>query len=541
MNVGFKHNSNVKEKNKKRNFSSFFPFNFRIVVTITSILSIIIFYMFFFRSSNYCVLYDNLSNEDEKLIISQLTHMNIPFKFNSNHSTLLVPESELKEAQFSLSEQGLPKGKSVGFELLDQEKFGISQFNEQINYQRALEGELARSIQQLDNVKMARIHIALPKPSLFVQDKRLPSASIILSIKPGSNLESNQINAILYMVSGSISGLSIENITIVDQKGRLLSNNDSSNNIDDLKLRYYNLIEERYKQRIENILIPLVGMNNVHAQVTAQINFDKVESTEEKYKPNYKNDKKSIRSHQSNTNIENNEKGYMNNIIPSGVISKNSNVLSNKSSSSHNRLDKHSDYALMSPKSNTNQDYIINYELDHTILHSKFQVGDVKRLSAAVVVNYIHDKNGDLVSLSPYQINKIENLIKAVIGFSAERGDIVSVVSSLFIKPSVHIYKNLSFWNKPLFLNNLFKYGLILIIVTMLYFLYKVCFFKKTLKKDKLQDDILRDKLRNNNQVLNQLEKDSRISTDGGFSNLSKHNSYVIAMMIRKWMSGDKK
>ncbi|XBC41843.1 MAG: flagellar basal-body MS-ring/collar protein FliF [Buchnera aphidicola (Kaburagia rhusicola rhusicola)] len=549
MNFSFKNNSHLKDKNKRYYFPSF-SLNLRVTFIVLLTL-LIIFFTFFFKSSSYHVLYNNLSNEDERSIVSQLIHMNVPFKFNDNHSALLVPENSLQEVRINLSEQGLPKKNNVGFELLDQEKFGISQFNEQINYQRALEGELSRTIQQLNNIKTARVHIALPKPSLFIQDKKLPSASVILEIKPDSNINSNQISAIVHMVSGSISGLSIDNITIIDQKGRLLNNHDSfDNNVDDVKLKYSDIVEEHYRQRIENILIPLVGLNNVHAQVTAQINFDKRDRTEEKYKPNYNNDSKSIRSHQSDSNVELNEKYVNNPVSPNSSLNKLSSnfdsarSFSSKETSLNNLVNKRINNFSELPKSSTNQNYVINYELDRTILHSKLHIGDVTRLSAAVVINYIRDKNGDLVSLSPYQINKIENLIRAAIGFSSERGDSISVVSSLFVKPPVHIYQHVSFWNRPLFLNEIFQYGIMLVLLIALYCLYKVFFIKKVLHKDKFKDDLSQSTSKNSDAIRQNMTKTNlqNVPSDIGFSDLSKNNSHVVAMIIRKWMnSGDTK
>ncbi|XBC44434.1 MAG: flagellar basal-body MS-ring/collar protein FliF [Buchnera aphidicola (Schlechtendalia peitan)] len=557
MNVGVKHKFNVKDKNKKPYFSLYALFNVRTIIAISSILSIIIFFLFVFKSSNYHILYNSLSNEDEKLIISQLTRMNIPFKFSDDHKSLLVPENQIRKIQENLFEQGLPKGNSIGFELLDQEKFGISQFNEQINYQRALEGELARSIQQLDNVKTARVHIALPKPSLFVQDSKLPSASIILGIKDGLNINSSQINAILHMVSGSISGLPIENITIIDHAGRLLNSDDSfDSNIDNTRLKYYDLIEEHYKKRIENILIPLVGPNNVHAQVTAQINFDKKESTEEKYKPNYSNDSKSIRSHHSSSNTELNEK-YIDGSIPSNSFSNKMKNFSKKLSSDahntnhnlseelslNNSSNKNFENVSILPKSSLNQDYIVNYELDHTIFHSKFQIGDIKRLSAAVVINYVRDKNGELVSLSPYQIKRIEHLIQESIGFSSERGDTISVVSALFMKPPVNIYKSVSFWNQPLFLNMLFKYGLpVFFAIIIIYLLYRIFFSKKVIVTNKLDNNGFKNTSENNKNIVSTTIGSSKgTSMNEGFNNLSKNDPHTIVMIIREWMGGNKK
>jgi len=557
MNVGFKDNSSLKEQNKKNRFFSYFSFDFRTIFIIVLVLLIITFFTFLFKSSNYQILYKNLSNEDEKLVVSQLTRMNIPFKFSDNHANLLVPESQFQKAQINLSNQGLPKGNSIGFELLDQEKFGISQFNEQINYQRALEGELSRSIQKLNNIKTARVHISLPKPSLFIQENKLPSVSVILGIKDGLNIDSGQINAILHMVSGSISGLSVDNITIIDQEGRLLNSNDSfDSNINSVKLKYYNLIEDHYKQRIENILVPLVGLNNVHAQVTAQINFDIKDKTEETYKPNYNNSEKSIRSHHNSSTTELNEKYVDNSVSPESFSEKLQNF-SHKLSSSSNNLNENSskklqldnfskknfNNALTLPKSSVNQDYIVNYELDHMVAHSKLQIGDVKRLSAAVVINYVRNNDGKFVSLNSHQIKKIENLVRESIGFSSKRGDTISIVNALFVKPSIQTDRYVSFWNKPVFLSDFLKYGLMCVCVTIiLYLLYRTLFLKKIIMQSKIDDLVRNDTLEDKQKTFNAEFKNSEdLFKKKGFSNLFKNDPHIIAAIIRKWMGGDKK
>lgn len=194
------------------------------------------------------------------------------------------------------------KGGAVGFELLDQEKFGISQFSEQINYQRALEGELARTIETLGPVKTARVHLAMPKPSLFVREQKNPSASVTVTLEPGRALDEGQISAVTHLVSSAVAGLPTGNVTVVDQSGHLLTqSNTSSRDLNDAQLKYANDVEGRIQRRIEAILGPIVGSGNIHAQVTAQINFDNKEQTEEQYSPNGDAAQAVMRSRQLNT------------------------------------------------------------------------------------------------------------------------------------------------------------------------------------------------------------------------------------------------
>ena len=561
MNVGDRSNFNLKNKNLKHAFFSKLPLNVRILLLVF-IITLVFFYIFFLKSPDYSVLYNNLSNDDEKSIVLRLIHLDIPFKFNKNHTSLLIPKRELKKVYFDLLEQGLPKEKKNGFELLDTEKFGLSQFNEQVNYQRALEGELARSIQKLNSIKTARVHIVLPKSSLFIHERTSSSASIILEIKPSYHLDRSQIDAILNMVSRSISGLLTDNITIIDQFGNLLNTTDSLyNNFSDSQLRYSSEIEARYKKRIENILIPLVGINNVHAQVTAQINFDKHETSEEKYAPNYNNTTQSIRSRQSKKNIEFN-KNYIKNFAFSHKNIKNSDF--NKLNTSSDLLSfpknfNHSNVSLKSlpkqffnnennsfivPKSSLNQDSIINYELNHVISHNVFHVGNIKRLSAAVIIDYVRDKHGKLVSLNKEELNNIKKLVCESIGFSKIRGDSVSVINFQFFKPKINVKSNLYNWDIPFIFDQLFKFLLILLGITLLFVLNKKLNFSKSLNKKDLDKTISQKQESDNNLKLKNNNKDTLSNKDEKFknrlNNVLTSNPKKIAMIIRKWISGDK-
>ena len=180
----------------------------------------------------------------------------------------MVPADRVYEARLKLAQQGLPKGGQVGFELLDQEKFGLSQFNEQINYQRALEGELARTIEKLGPVKSARVHLAMPKQTLFVREQKSPSASVTLNLNAGRALDAGQVSAISWLISSAVPGLNADNVTLVDQNGNLLTQR-GDRAIQTSQLKYINEVEADYRQRIQAILAPVVGAANVKTQVTA--------------------------------------------------------------------------------------------------------------------------------------------------------------------------------------------------------------------------------------------------------------------------------
>ena len=418
------------------------------------------------RQPDYGVLYSNLSDRDGGAIIASLQQMNIPYKFAEGGGALLVQANKVPEARLRLASQGLPKGGTAGFELMDNQKFGTSQFAEQINYQRALEGELARSINSISAVESARVHLALPKPSLFVRDQKKPSASVVLSLHRGRSLDEGQISAIVHLISSSVPELSAKSITVVDQAGNLLSAaNSGTRGLDVSQLKYAQEIEQGYIRRIEAILQPLMGTSNVHAQVAADIDFSVIENTDEKYHPNQTPGSASIRSQQSN---ESTQQGVN---PPGGVPG----ALSNQpqanpvapittppgqakpgtpGSQTPEQI-KSAEAAAASRATGSGmarKDGTTNYELDRSIRHVQQGAGGVKRLSVAVVVNYrgTVDAKGKRTAraLSATELEQVNNLVKEAMGFSAERGDSLNVVNSPFASDTIEVVE-LPLWRQP--------------------------------------------------------------------------------------------
>lgn len=245
-----------------------------LIVAGSAAVAVMVALILWAKAPDYRTLFSNLSDQDGGAIVSQLTQMNIPYRFSEASGAIEVPADKVHELRLRLAQQGLPKGGAVGFELLDQEKFGISQFSEQVNYQRALEGELSRTIETIGPVKGARVHLAMPKPSLFVREQKSPSASVTVNLLPGRALDEGQISAIVHLVSSAVAGLPPGNVTLVDQGGHLLTqSNTSGRDLNDAQLKYASDVEGRIQRRIEAILSPIVGNGNIHAQVTAQLDF----------------------------------------------------------------------------------------------------------------------------------------------------------------------------------------------------------------------------------------------------------------------------
>jgi len=405
------------------------------------------------RAPDYRVLYSNLSDRDGGAIIASLQQMNIPYKFADGGGAVLVAADQVHEARLRLASQGLPKGGSVGFELMDNQKFGVSQFAEQVNYQRALEGELARSIESISAVEAARVHLALPKPSLFVRDQQKPSASVVLTLHRGRSIDDGQVSAIAHLVSSSVPELNAKNVTIVDQSGNLLSTPAAGNRgLDASQLKYAQEIEQSYIRRIEAILQPIVGASNVRAQVAADIDFSTVEHTDEKYSPNQDPAKAAIRSQQSSDANQQGASppggvpGALSNqppVAPSAPISTAptnqqaaAGAQPNPAAAGAAGANAASSTARSGGSSSVRRDVTTNYEVDRSISHVQQSAGAVKRLSVAVVVNYRGAANAQgkvaAQALPAAEMEQVRNLVKQAMGYSADRGDSLNVVNSQF-------------------------------------------------------------------------------------------------------------
>ncbi|QHM75102.1 Flagellar M-ring protein [Mixta theicola] len=538
-----------------------------LIIAAAAAAAIVVALVLWAKAPDYRVLYNNLSDEDGGAIVTQLTQMNIPYRFAENGGALMVPAEKVHELRLRLAQQGLPKGGAVGFELLDKEKFGISQFSEQVNYQRALEGELARTIETLGPVKSARVHLAMPKPTLFVREQKSPSASVTLNLQPGRALDEGQISAIVHMVSSSVAGLPPGNVTVVDQSGRLLTRSDAAGrDLNDAQLKYTTEVESRYQQRIEAILAPIVGSGNVHAQVTAQLDFDAREQTEEQYKPNSDPANAAIRSRQSSSSEQ------LGGQYPGGVPGALSNqpapansapieTPKTNASNTNNNAAANSGSATSTSTarampSNTHHEDTTNYELDRTIRHTKLNVGSVKRLSVAVVVNYRADDKGKTVALNEKQLKQIEDLTREAMGYSVDRGDSINVVNSPFTQSDVTA-GDLPFWQQQSFFEQLMNAGRWLLVALVAFVLYRKMVrpqlqrrqemlkqaaeqaaaqtqqrqqeeaFSVSLSKDE-QEQERKSKHRMSAEVMSQRIRD-----------MSENDPRVVALVIRQWMSNE--
>lgn len=445
-------------------------------VGVAALIALMVAAWMWGQAPDYRILYSNLSDRDGGAIIESLQQMNIPYKFTEGGGALMIPANQVHEARLKLATQGLPKGGTVGFELMENQKFGITQFAEQVNYQRALEGELARSVQSIGAVASARVHLAIPKPTVFIKEQQKPSASVILTLHGGRLLDAAQVTAIVHLISSSVPDMAAKNVTIVDQDGTLLSSLQDNNNLglDANQLKYVQQIEQNYIKRIENILSPLLGANNVHAQVTASIDFARTEQTAETFKPNQNPSDSSIRSQQSSETL--NGSGLSASGVP-GALS--------------NQPPVPATAPIVTPPGaapggtensakidNLHKENTVNYEVDRTISHTVLPVGMIKRLSVAVVVNNrkATDAKGKISSkpLTEAEKAQIDNLVKDAVGFDPNRGDSLNVQNAAF-SDDREALEEVPLWKQPEIIElakQLAKY--LIIAVVMLIVVFKI-------------------------------------------------------------------
>ncbi|MDP2695237.1 MAG: flagellar basal-body MS-ring/collar protein FliF [Gallionella sp.] len=431
------------------------------------------------QTPDYRVLYSNLSDRDGGAIIESLQQMNVPYKFAEGGGALLVASNQVHEARLKLASQGLPKGGNVGFELMENQKFGITQFAEQVNYQRALEGELARSVESIGAVAAARVHLAIPKPSVFVKEQQKPSASVVLSMQGGRLLDSAQVSAIIHLISSSVPEMSAKSVTVVDQNGTLLSaSHDGNTNegLDANQLKYVQQIEQSYIKRIEALLTPMLGANNMRAQVSADIDFSRTEQTSESYKPNQNSADGTIRSKQSSEAM--NGSGLDASGVP-GALTNQPPVPATAPIVADTGTQAGGATANSGNISNLQKESTVNYEVDRTIRHTVLPVGSIKRLSVAVVVNgnrKVSDAKGrtSTKTLTDAEKEQIDNLVRNAMGFDQARGDSLNVQVAAFTE-SKEMIEETPLWKQPDTIElakELLKYALIAAV--MLFVIFRV-------------------------------------------------------------------
>ena len=517
-----------------------------LMVALSMFIAVLTGSWMWLRQSDYSVLFSNLSEKDGGEIIASLQQQNIPYQFSEGGGAILVPSNVVHDTRLSLASKGLPKGGMVGFELMENQKLGASQFLEQVNYQRALEGELAKTISTLSSVQGARVHLAIPKQSAFLRDEQKPTASVVLGLQPGRVLDANQIAGVVHLVSASVPELAPGNVSVIDQDGNLLSqpvDGLRSSSLDASQLRYVRELEISYNKRIEAILSPMVGVGNVRAQVTADLDFSQTDQVAESYKPNPPSET-AIRSQQMSESgagspVASGVPGALTNQpAPAATAPINGTVTGAVTGTA----------TLSGNAGNGSRSSTINYEVDKTIRHTKEMPGVIRRLSVAVVVNQKRDASKGAaakpVALSEKEMTQVTELAREAMGYNKERGDTLNVTNALFTTAVAEAVADTPIWKDAALMGNLrtaLKYALFgLVAFVMWTRLLKPLFTSLSAAAQKsLQESRVGDR-----GVLAGAEETATTAHEGfeakmsSARQLASSDPKLVASLIREWVGG---
>jgi flagellar M-ring protein FliF len=406
------------------------------------------------RDPSYVPLYNQMNARDSAEVVTVLERYGIEFKIDQNNGNLLVPSESLQSARFKLAAEGLPRDTTGGDQLFaGSNAFNSSQFMENARYKQALESELARTISKFNEIKAARVHLAIPRESAFVRDNQAPSASVFIDVYSGVEIQKHTIAAIVNLVASSIPSLSASRVTVVDQDGQLLNEGAGQTLFSDTDrfLDYRQTLEQQYAQKIQDILMPILGYGRVKAKVSADIDFTSYEQTQEMFNPELP----ALRSEQSMEEKRNaattgagGVPGTLSNLPQPNSAGLGPKTQVNTSSQTGGGQVDSRDTRTQSTK---------NFELDKTVSHTKNQPGTIKRLSVAVLVDnraVMDPKTKKMVTkpLTTKEIDQIKLLVADAIGLNVKRGDSLNVLNSDFIKPEpIEKLPEESFWQKDIF------------------------------------------------------------------------------------------
>ncbi|MGD8589139.1 MAG: flagellar basal-body MS-ring/collar protein FliF [Chromatiales bacterium] len=518
-----------------------------VMVGIAASVAIGVAVVLWSQTPSYSLLFGDLTQQDAIEIVQALQQAGIDYRVDQSTGAVMVPSAELQEARMRLAGQGLPHTDSIGFEILQQDAgLGTSRLVENARYQRAIEGELARSIMTLANVESARVHLATPKQSVFIRKRKAPSASVVLKLYSGRSLEPAQVEAITHLVASSVPELDASRVTVVDHKGRLLSRSDDSQQmkLSTSQFEYTKQLETHLKQRVEEILAPLLGSENLRAEVTAEVDFTVTEQTQENYNP----DVSVLRSEQLNE-----QQSRLSEVqgVP-GALTNQPPAAGNAPEVAGQGQSEEQGSPLNSSKRLTR-----NYELDKTISHTRLPSTTLKRLSVAVVVNnrLVPDEQGkpQEIQRTPEEIDRISNLVKEAIGYSEERGDSVRVINESFYVPApLEPLPEPDFWEEPWFWDLLRQVGGILLALLLIFGVLKPTMQRLTrpvvVKRDQQDSDPAAKDLAAAKAAGLSLPNEERVQLPGPGSyekTLDAARSMIaedpkrVAQVVKKWIAED--
>ncbi|MBU3603408.1 flagellar basal-body MS-ring/collar protein FliF [Polynucleobacter sp. AP-Kaivos-20-H2] len=514
---------------------------------IAAVIAVMAVFWIWSQSPKYKVVFSNFNDKDGGAIVAVLEQQNIPYKLADGGASILVPADLAYQTRLKLAAMGLPRGGNVGFELLENQKFGVSQFVEQVNFQRALEGELERSIQSISGVDGARVHLAIPKSTVFVRDAQKPTASVLVKLMQGRTLDQHQVGAIAHLISSSVPNLSLANVDIVDQNGNLLSDasKGGSKTLDANQLKYVENLQKNIVSRVQAIISPILGEKNVRAEANVEIDFSNTEEANEIYKPNQKPEVAVIRSLQTNESIV--PQGSSNGGVPGALTNQPPANGTAPLNTTNNAAPggaaagagAGANSAAAQSAMSTQRNSITNYEIDKTISFTQKSMGGVKRLSVAVVVNNKTDVDDEgkptTRPLNDAEKQQIIDLAKQAMGFNEARGDSISVVNTPFTPVKEADISDLPVWKDPVYIEMAKNIGQLVLGLIVLFIMYRKAI--KPMLANLLAPDeapVIDDSLDENGRPIPKLtpyQKDLKT-----IQALAKENPKVVADVVAGWV-----
>ena len=482
-----------------------------IVAVIVIVVALGITLLLWLPKQDYQLLYANLSPEDAGNVITKLKEKKIPYQVKNN--AIYVPSNKVHELRLELAAQGIPSGGVVGFEIFDKTAIGLTEFAQRVNYIRALQGELSRTIRQIQEVDQARVHIAIPEKTIFTEREDHPTASVVLKLKPGRSLTKEQVASIVHLVSSSVEGLSPQHVTVIDQYGNLLSApKDTTQFVQTEQIEYKRNIERAYERNIQSMLENIVGKGKAIVRVSADIDFSKIEKLEEKYDPD-------------TIAIRNEQRTQERTVLPQpgGIPG----VLANQPGPGQSVQGQ----TVLSQKQQEN----ISYEVSKSISKTLHSAGQIKKISVAVLVDGIYREEGGkrvYVPRTEEEIKKYQELVQASIGYNKERGDLI-IVESLPFEP---IPEEKPVIDYMAILLTILKY-LVPLIIALLVILFVIKplieLFKKSVETKRLPEEITIPKEPLYKYPPAAPEKDIREQ----INEMIKTNPKKVVTLLKEWMT----
>ncbi len=484
------------------------------------------------QTPDYSQLYSGLEERDKAAVMDALRNTGIEHEVNEATGAIMVRADQVHSARMQLASQGLPQTNAVGMESVgDQSSFGVSQFMETARYQHALEAELSRTIKSLRVVQEARVHLAIPKQSAFIRDQQKPTASVLLHLYGGQQLESGQAGSIINLVAGSIPGMGSSDVTLIDQFGRLLSVDDMNDDALTAKqFKHTRALEQNYRQRIEQLLAPLLGAGSIRAEVVADLDFTIIEETRESFDPQsqvIRSERVSEEQRAAGDGPAEGVPGALSNTPPEagGVVNPDGTVAAS---------------AVNSSRSSTR-----NFEMDKTISRTRAPTGEIRRLSVAVLIDESSLADGE--ALTEAELERITALVREAVGFNVDRGDTVEVLSAPFRQiPEAEPVDGPALWEQPA-IREMGKQGLGVVLALVLGFGVVRPMLKsivapapgglnQLLPSANSQDGVSAGQLEGPGGAGSGLSYQEKVAAA---RNITGHDPARVAQVVRKWIDND--